>query len=118
MKERTLEGFGPRLASLRKASGLTQAELGAKVGVSYRVIAHYEREEAQPPGPILPDLAQALGVTIDGLLDSEPLEPVPPRIARLRRHLRRVEELSPSDQRTVLKLVDALLETRRRKDGA
>lgn len=48
-----VEGFGPRLAQLRKSHGLTQAQLGALVGVSYRMIAHYERPDAQPPGPIL-----------------------------------------------------------------
>jgi hypothetical protein len=31
MKERTLEGFGPRLAELRKVRGLTQTELGDQV---------------------------------------------------------------------------------------
>jgi len=36
MRERTLDGFGPRLARLRKGKGLTQAELGEMVGgISY-----------------------------------------------------------------------------------
>lgn len=37
-----------------------------------------------------------------------------PRTARLLKRLRKVEELPPADQRTVLKLVDALVTTRRR----
>jgi hypothetical protein len=37
-----------------------------------------------------------------------------PKTARLLKRLRRVEELPPADQRAVLKLVDAMLETRRR----
>jgi hypothetical protein len=36
------------------------------------------------------------------------------KTARLPKRLRRVEELPPADQRAVLKLVDAMLETRRR----
>jgi transcriptional regulator with XRE-family HTH domain len=113
MKERTLEGFGPRLAELRKSRGLTQTELGDQVGVSYRMIAHYERPDAQPPGPILPDLARALGVSTDELLGVEPLrDTLSPRTARLLKRLQRVEELPPADQRALLKFLDALLETR------
>jgi hypothetical protein len=37
------------------------------------VIAYYESEGAQPPGALLVDLAKALEVTTDGLLDVEPL---------------------------------------------
>jgi len=41
-------------------------------------------------------------------------ETLPPKTARLLKRLRRVEELPPADQRAVLKLVDAMLDTRRR----
>lgn len=111
MKERTLDGFGPRLARLRKSRGLTQAELGDKVGVSYRMIAHYERVDAQPPGAILPDLARALGVTTDTLLGLEPLnEEADPKTARLLKRLQRVQELPAPDQRALL---NALLEAKK-----
>jgi transcriptional regulator with XRE-family HTH domain len=113
MKARTLEGFGPRLAQIRKSRGLTQGELGERVGVSYRMIAHYERRDAQPPGPILPDLARALGVSADELLGIEPLrEEVDPKTARLLKRLRRIEKLPPADQRAVLKILDALIDAR------
>lgn len=114
MKERILEGFGPRLAELRRSRGLTQAELGVKVGLSSRMIAHYERDDAQPPGPILPDLAKALGVTTDELLGAQPLrDTIAPKTARLRKRLHRVEDLPPADQKAVLKFVDALVESSR-----
>jgi transcriptional regulator with XRE-family HTH domain len=61
MREHTLEGFGERLARLRKARGLTQAALGESVGLSQRMIAYYKAQGGQPPGPILPELARALG---------------------------------------------------------
>lgn len=47
MKERTLDGFGDRLAALRQRRGLTQTALGAAGGVSKRVIAYYEADDAQ-----------------------------------------------------------------------
>ena len=115
MKERTLEGFGTRLAALRQARGLSQEELATAVDVSRRVIAYYETQSAQPPGALLVDLARALKVSTDELLGMKPVtEKLSPKTARLLKRLRRIEELPPADQRAVLKLVDAMLETRRR----
>lgn len=115
MKERTLDGFGARLAALRQARGLTQDALGAAVGISNRMIAYYERDGAQPPGAILVELARTLRVSTDALLGVKPIaETTSPKTARLLNRLRRIAELPPADQRAVLKLVDAMLETRRR----
>ncbi len=72
MKERTVEGFGERLAAIRKDRGLTQAQLGEMVGVSNRVIAYYETESGQPPGALLVDLCRALRVSADELLGIKP----------------------------------------------
>jgi len=118
MKERTLEGFGARLKEIRLGTGLTQAELGQKVGVSNRVIAYYEQEDAQPPGALLVDLARALKVSTDELLGVEPIRNrVSPKTARLRKRLRQVEDLSTPDQRAVLKFVDALVDSRGLRNG-
>jgi transcriptional regulator with XRE-family HTH domain len=115
MKERTLEGFGTRLATLRQARGLSQEELARAVDVSRRVIAYYEAQSAQPPGALLVDLARALKVSTDELLGVKPVtEKLSPKTARLLKRLRRIEELPAADQRAVLKLVDAMLDTRRR----
>lgn len=113
MKERGLEGFGERLAEIRKSRGLTQLDLGAAVGVSKRVIAYYELESTQPPGAMLAELAHALGVAVDELLGTKPLkEKLHPKTARLRKRLQRVEHLPPADQKAVLKFVDALVQSR------
>lgn len=119
MKERTLEGFGQRLKVIRQGRALTQQELGDKVGVSQRVIAYYESDDAQPPGALLVDLAQALQVTADELLGIEPVkEKVSAKRARLRKRLQRVEKLPAADQRAVLKFVDALVDSRGVDNGA
>ena len=115
VKERTVEGFGTRLAETRQRRGLTQEELGKAVGVTQRVIAYYERDDAQPPGAVLVHLAQALRVSTDELLGVKPMKDgTSPKTARLLKRLKRVEALPAADRRAVLKLVDALLETRRR----
>lgn len=118
MKERTLEGFGDRLAEMRQSRGMTQAELALAVGVSRRVIAYYEHEDAQPPGAMLVDLAKALRISTDQLLGLKlPKEKRSPRTARLLKRLQRIEQLPTTDQRVVLKLVDGLLERHSRSNG-
>jgi transcriptional regulator with XRE-family HTH domain len=115
MKVRTMESFGGRLAQIRQRRGLTQEELGKAVGVTQRVIAYYERDDAQPPGAVLVHLAQALRVSTDELLGVRPMKDgTSPKTARLLKRLKRVEALPAADRRAVLKLADALLETRRR----
>lgn len=118
MKERTLKGFGPRLAEIRKSKGFTQAELAEAVGVSKRVITYYEQDDAQPPGAMLVDLAKKLKVTSDELLGLKPPKAkTSPRTARLMKRLQKIEDLPPTEQRVVLKLVDGLLEKRVRQNG-
>ena len=83
MKERTVEGFGERLAAIRKERGVTQAQLGEAVGVSI-VIAYYETESDQPPGALLVDICKTLRVSADELLGIKtPKEPRDPKNARL-----------------------------------
>jgi transcriptional regulator with XRE-family HTH domain len=114
-KSPPLEGFGPRLTALRQSQGLTQTELGKAAGISQRMVAYYELEGAQPPGALLVDFARALKVSADELLGLAPIaERVSPKTARLLKRLTRIAELPPADQRAVLKLVDAMLDTRRR----
>jgi transcriptional regulator with XRE-family HTH domain len=118
MKDRTLEGFGKRLREIRLSRGLTQIDLGKKVGVSNRVIAYYEEDGAQPPGPMLVDLARALRISVDQLLGVKRFkESARPRTARLLNKLRRIEELPQAEQRAVLRYLDALLERNRLGNG-
>jgi transcriptional regulator with XRE-family HTH domain len=113
MKKRALEDFGDRLAEIRRSRGMTQTQLGEAVGVSNRVIHYYEQSDSQPPGAMLSDLARALGVSTDELLGLKPVkERMSARTARLIKRLQKVEELPAADQRALLKMLDALLETR------
>jgi transcriptional regulator with XRE-family HTH domain len=112
LKERTLDGFGDRLAELRQRRGLTQTALGAAVGVSKRVIAYYEADGAQRPGAMLVDLARALKVSADELLGLTPLRDTPsPKVARLLKRVERLAELPDAEQRAVLKVVDGFLDS-------
>lgn len=113
VKDRTLEGFGPRLTQIRKSRGLTQIDLGAAVGVSNRVIAYYELESTQPPGALLVDLARVLQVSTDELLGVKPPKHKPAVVApRILKRLEKIAQLSQGDQKAILKIIDGFLEGR------
>ena len=54
----------------RKAAGLTQAELAAKVGVCRTAVAAWESGKSYPPAGRLPAIAAALSCTIDDLFNT------------------------------------------------
>lgn len=60
--------IGKQIASLRKAKGLTQSELGERAGVSFQAVSKWERGETLPDVSLLPDLARILETSIDYIL--------------------------------------------------
>ena len=63
-----IEKVGEQIAVLRKAKGITQSELGERIGVSFQAVSKWERGESLPDVTILPDLAKILETTIDNIL--------------------------------------------------
>lgn len=60
--------FGGTLKALRKAAGLTQAQLAAQIGVTKSVISFYELQERAPSPDVLVKCASIFHVTTDYLL--------------------------------------------------
>ena len=56
-----------RIKELRQNAGLSQDSLAAEVNVNQTAVSQWEREAAFPSCEKLPDLAAALGCTIDDL---------------------------------------------------
>ncbi len=59
---------GARLAALRKQAGLSQAALAEVVGIPQRTVSFYEREGGYIPSTLVPQLAKALGVSLEDVL--------------------------------------------------
>lgn len=77
------------------------------------MIAYCEDRNAQPPGPMLVDMARARRVSSDELLGLKPVKDrTSPRTARILNRLRRIEELRRAEQRAVLRYLEALLRDR------
>ncbi len=64
-------GWMTGLKAIRIAKGMTQSNLANEVGVTQPVIAMWESGTVIPNGSKLPDLADALGCTIDALFGRE-----------------------------------------------
>lgn len=63
--------IGKLIASLRRKNGLTQQELGDKVGVGFRAVSKWERGINLPDIGIINDLSKTLGISSDELLSGE-----------------------------------------------
>jgi transcriptional regulator with XRE-family HTH domain len=109
---KSMASFGQRLAQIRKAKGLTQVELGKMIGVSQRIIHHYENKAEYPPTQKIIELAQALNMSIDGLLDSanhaseENFQDIKPNLAK---KLRQASNLPTHDLKALTTFIDALI---------
>lgn len=63
-----------RIYEYRKAAGLSQEEVSAKIGVSRQAVSKWECAESSPDTDNLIALAELYGVTVDELLFADPEE--------------------------------------------
>ena len=63
--------IGKLIADLRKKQGLTQQELGDKVGVGFRAVSKWERGITLPDITIINEVSRILGISSDELLAGE-----------------------------------------------
>jgi transcriptional regulator with XRE-family HTH domain len=110
------QSFGERLAQLRKAAGYTQVEFAAEVGITQRMVAYYEAPNAQPPAHLLPQMAQALGVSFEVLLGiSQPKRLKKLASNPLERRLLEIEKLDAKAKRQITQLLDTFIEREKLK---
>ena len=64
-------GLGKNIAEFRRNKGFTQEELGARLGVTNQAVSKWENETSLPDVMLVPELADALGVTLNALYGIE-----------------------------------------------
>lgn len=62
------EAFGRAIQAARKSQGLTQEQVGERVGVSAQAVSKWEHGETCPEVALLPEVCQVLEVSADSLL--------------------------------------------------
>ncbi len=72
---------GRRIAERRRAMGLTQEELAARLGISAQQVSEHERGRRRIPGPRLAEIARVLNTSVAYLVgetdDPSPLAKTP-----------------------------------------
>ncbi len=97
------------MADAREKAGLTQTELGQKLGISQRVVANWERKPVALRTEQLAALADALGVTADYLLgrpDARQSAPKGPP-GKLRVAFEKAYQLPRNQQNRIVEFVEA-----------
>ncbi len=108
-----------RLVALRKAAGLSQAELAKLVRVSPKTIGFWETSAIPPRSDVLPLLAQALGVRVENILGDQPVEQRRPGpVGKLQRVFDEVSKLPRRQQDKILEFLSPIVEQYKRERKA
>lgn len=104
------KSFGTRLAKIRGSKGLTQKELGEKIGISQRMVAYYESQTEHPPATLLPSIAKVLKISLDELLGIKNIK-IKESATSLRSQskLKIIDKLAPKHRKAVIDYASALL---------
>jgi len=89
------KAFGRAIQAARKSQGLTQEQVGDRVGVSAQAVSKWENGEACPEVALLPEVCAALEVSADALLGTAQSQGVDALVRALRDRLNGM----PADQR-------------------
>jgi transcriptional regulator with XRE-family HTH domain len=108
-----------RLVALRKAAGLSQAELAKLVRVSPKTIGFWETSAVPPRSDVLPLLAHALGVRVENILGDQPVEQRRPGpVGKLQRVFDEVSKLPRRQQDKILEFLSPIVEQYKRERKA
>jgi transcriptional regulator with XRE-family HTH domain len=102
--------YGQRIATLRKAQGLTQAQLAETLDLTQQMIASYEVGRRRVPVSLLPALARALSTSLEALIG----EKAPPArrgpAPQIQQKIERLTRLPKAKQKLVLEMLDGVLQ--------
>jgi transcriptional regulator with XRE-family HTH domain len=106
------KALGAYIAQLRRAKGMTQAELARTIGVSQQAVFAYETSERRVSVYVLIKMAKVFSIPVDQLMGiSKPVRIPKRRVsARAVRHGERLQALTKTQQRFVLRILDMLEE--------
>lgn len=97
--------FGERLTLVRKRKGLSQADIGKKIGINGDAYGRYERNEVKPAIEMAVKIAEALEVSLDYLVGKTDLELDNETLKRVQE----VSKMPPQEKAHVFALLDAFI---------
>lgn len=97
--------LGDNMMLLRKKKGLSQADLGKKIGTSGDVVGRYERGDIKPSIDVVEKIADVLEVSIDYLIGKSKIEFDKQAVKRLED----ISNLPDEDKNFLINLIDMAL---------
>jgi transcriptional regulator with XRE-family HTH domain len=108
--KKELPELAKNIRTYRLQTGLSQVELGSKIGYSQQIINAYENGQRVPPTATIELLAGLFNTTIDAMIGKKKVngfKPLAPT-TKIMKKLKLVEELPPKDQKKVIDYVGLL----------
>lgn len=104
--------LGQRIAQRRKAQGITQVELGERLGIAQQTLAHYEGGKLRVAIAMLPTLAETLGMSFEDLIGAPTSCAAGKRgpAPKIQQQLEQVGQLPRAKQRLVSQFIDTVLQ--------
>lgn len=114
------KALGAHVTALRKSRGMTQAELARAIGVSQQAVFAYELGERRISVLVLAKLARVFAISVESMVGlSKPLHVRKGRLSpRCVRHAERLQALSKTQQRFVIRIINVLEDGNCRQGGA
>ena len=107
--------LGDNIRRLRKEMGWTQIDLAEKLNSTQSLVAAYENNRKYPSHKRLKLLAELFDVGLDELVGEKPLKKREvSKNPKLLKKFEQLQKLSAADQRAVFKMIDGLLERKRK----
>lgn len=104
------KALGTHVATLRKARGMTQAELARGIGVSQQAVFAYELGQRRISVLVLAKLSKIFSTSVEDIVRLSK----PPRVRagrlspRCIRHAERLQALTKTQQRFLIRIIDIL----------
>lgn len=102
--------LGVRIMQLRKQQGFTQAELARAIEVSQQTVGAMELGDRRVTLPLVSKLAKVLVVSVEELIGiTSPMRArARRRSPKIERHAARIQRLTKTQQRFVVRIIDVL----------
>jgi transcriptional regulator with XRE-family HTH domain len=112
--EKRLAAIGKSLQSIRKRRGLTQKELGEKIGLTREAVASYEAGRSHLMDTTLMDMAAVLRVSVNQILGLERQAAEAPVTRRWAKRMAVIESLPESVKKHILRTLDDVIKANTR----
>ena len=108
--KRFYQELGQRIATLRKAQGLTQMQLAEHLGIAQQTMAHYEGGTLRIAVALLKSVAEVLQVSVEELVDAEiPTKSKRGPTSKLQRQVEQVRLMPRAKQKFISDMLEALI---------